>query len=84
MEAEKKGIEVVLKCDCLSEVITLTEEVDEGYEDTIYMNVYRMYDHEQTWKSRLKDIWKILRGKQIVAYDFILSKKDLKEKVSQL
>lgn len=82
MEEDKKPNEIILKCDCQMEMVTLTQ--DDEYDDTIFMNVYRMYDHDQTWKSKWKDIWKILIGKQILGYDFVLSKKDLKTKINQL
>ena len=42
---EQKPREVFVKCDCQMEAISFTFDDDKGYEDTVYMNVYKMYDH---------------------------------------
>jgi hypothetical protein len=64
--------EVIVKCNDNCSCMSIDKWLDEEF---YYVTFYTSYTSYTLW-SKLKDIWKILRGKDITTHEIVLDEED--------
>jgi hypothetical protein len=67
--------EVIVKCDCNCSCMSVDYWEEDDLEKQYFITYYNSYEGS-TFLSKLKDIWKIIRGKRIYNSDLVLSEKE--------